>query len=258
MLTISEKFYSYGEQPSIRSLPSADNNFQALATSWLRAFTVRLKFPCNQIPKLHCTAVMTPEEEKALIDRIQREPHAFGEIFDRFYKPIFGYVCRRVLDYDLAKDITAETFMKAFINVHGFKWKGIPVSAWLYKIATNEVNLYFRNSRYKRQTFERIFDLDAVEKLPAEQSITEKEMWESAFRQQQEFLEIYHALKTLEIKYQEVLALRYFEHKDNHEIATILNKPEGTVKSLLSRGLEKLKKKINAEPQPKSKHALDM
>jgi RNA polymerase sigma-70 factor (ECF subfamily) len=52
-------------------------------------------------------------------------------------------------------------------------------------------------------------------------------------------------LKTLPLKYQEVIALKYFEGKENKEIAEILNINEGTLKSLLSRGLEKLRKKCN-------------
>ena len=54
-----------------------------------------------------------------------------------------------------------------------------------------------------------------------------------------------HELKTLPVKYQEVISLRYFEGKDNKEISEILGINEGTLKSLLSRGLEKLRKKCN-------------
>ena len=57
------------------------------------------------------------------------------------------------------------------------------------------------------------------------------------------------ALKTLPVKYQEVISLRYFEGKNNKEIIEILNMKEGTLKSLLSRGLEKLRNKM----QPNSK-----
>jgi RNA polymerase sigma-70 factor (ECF subfamily) len=51
-------------------------------------------------------------------------------------------------------------------------------------------------------------------------------------------------LKELNIKYQEVISLRYFEQRSVKEIAVILDKKEGTVKSLLSRGITKLKEKI--------------
>jgi RNA polymerase sigma-70 factor (ECF subfamily) len=56
---------------------------------------------------------------------------------------------------------------------------------------------------------------------------------------------VVNELKTLPVKYQEVISLRYFEGKENKEIVEILNINEGTLKSLLSRGLEKLRKKCN-------------
>jgi len=58
-------------------------------------------------------------------------------------------------------------------------------------------------------------------------------------------LAVLEGLKTLPVKYQEVISLRYFEGKDYKEITEILNINEGTLKSLLSRGVEKLRKKCN-------------
>jgi len=60
----------------------------------------------------------------------------------------------------------------------------------------------------------------------------------------EEFSEIQEKIAKLSIKYQEVIALRFFEKKEIHEIAEILGKKEGTVKSLLHRGLEKLRKML--------------
>ena len=57
------------------------------------------------------------------------------------------------------------------------------------------------------------------------------------------FTSVQQHLKTMDVKYQEVIALRYFEEKSLLEISAILEKPEGTVKSLLSRGIEQLRKK---------------
>ena len=70
----------------------------------------------------------------------------------------------------------------------------------------------------------------------------DRENIENEFKQHQDFLRIQLRLKQLPVNYQEVIALRYFEQKSIKEIAIILDKKEGTVKSLLSRGIEKLKK----------------
>jgi RNA polymerase sigma-70 factor (ECF subfamily) len=73
----------------------------------------------------------------------------------------------------------------------------------------------------------------------------DREAMESELQQHEQFVKVLGALKTLPEKHQEVIALRYFEGKNNREIAEILNLNEGTLKSLLSRGLEKLREKCN-------------
>ena len=73
----------------------------------------------------------------------------------------------------------------------------------------------------------------------------DKEELEVELQNHHQFLDVQKALKTLPEKYQEVIALRYFEGKSNKEIAEILGINEGTLKSLLSRGVEKLRIKCN-------------
>ena len=68
---------------------------------------------------------------------------------------------------------------------------------------------------------------------------------EAELQKHEQFMSVLKELKTLPVKYQEVIALRYFEGKENKEIAEILNINEGTLKSLLSRGVEKLRQKCN-------------
>ncbi|MFN2439080.1 MAG: RNA polymerase sigma factor, partial [Chitinophagaceae bacterium] len=70
---------------------------------------------------------------------------------------------------------------------------------------------------------------------------TEKAALEKAIQDHRQFFDVQQHLARLDIKYQEVIALRFFEEKSIKEIALILSKNEGTVKSLLSRGLEKLR-----------------
>jgi RNA polymerase sigma-70 factor, ECF subfamily len=186
---------------------------------------------------------MTLEQEKALLDNIHADPRHFGALFDHYYKKIFGYAYRRVLDYDIAKDITAETFLKAFLNIRTFTWKGISISSWLYKIATNDINSYFRKKKYSPEKLQSILDYELLSKN-GQMLEDEKEELEAELKAHSDFIQIQQHLKTLDTKYQEVIALRYFESKDILEISSILEKPEGTIKSLLSRGLEKLRKKI--------------
>lgn len=182
-------------------------------------------------------------EESALLLKIKEDLTAFTELFNLYYRPIFGYILRRTGNFDDTSDIAADTFHKAFLNISKFSYRGVSVKVWLYRIATNEVNQYFRNQQKHNAIFE---------KKPAEYSgqfqqylSEDKEAMEAELQKHQQFLDVLQQLKTLPVKYQEVIALRYFEGKDNKEISQILDTNEGTIKSLLSRGVEKLRKKCN-------------
>lgn len=182
---------------------------------------------------------MYSEEEKELLARIKKDPQAFAVLYDRYYNPIFAYVFRRLGNYETARDITAEVFLKAFHKIGGFEWRSVPISAWLYRIASNEINLSFRKSKYKPRFIE---DVRLHEYLQYEDGIeTERAALEKAFSENKEFVAVQRALLQLDDKYQEVIALRYFEEKTIREIALITGKNEGTIKSLISRGLDKLR-----------------
>ncbi len=86
---------------------------------------------------------MDLDSEKQLIRDIKADPLKFSIVFDQYYAPIFGYILRRVMDYHVACDIVSETFLKAFMNIGSFQWKGISVSYWLYRIASNEMKQFF-------------------------------------------------------------------------------------------------------------------
>ena len=182
-------------------------------------------------------------DEADLLNIIRKTPEKFSELFRLYYKPIFGYVLRRTGNFDDTADIAADTFLKAFRNINNFRYTGISVKIWLYRIATNEVNLYFRHRQKHNSLFERVTveDKNIFNSYLAE----DKNEIESELQQHEQFMLILKELKTLPVKYQEVISLRYFEGKDNKEIAEILSINEGTLKSLLSRGLEKLRQKCN-------------
>jgi RNA polymerase sigma-70 factor, ECF subfamily len=181
--------------------------------------------------------------EAELLRSIRNKPERFSELFKLYYRPIFGYILRRTGNFENTADIAAETFLKAFQHIHNFKYTGISVKVWLYRIATNEVNLYFRH----KQKHNSIFDTLNIEDRNIFNNYMEEDRndIETELQKHNQFVAILMELKTMPVKYQDVIALRYFEGKTNKEITEILNINEGTLKSLLSRGLEKLRKKCN-------------
>ncbi len=178
--------------------------------------------------------------EKDLISRASHDPVAFAVIYEKYYPAIFQYALKRVGSVKTAEDVTSNTFFNALKNLWRFRWQNIAFSAWLYRIATNEINLLFRQGKHKSISLEFLgecgFDPPALSDVESELDDAEAQL-----SRHEEFLEAQRLLARLPTKYQEVIALRFFEDKKISEIAKILGKKEGTVKSLLSRGLEKLR-----------------
>jgi RNA polymerase sigma-70 factor (ECF subfamily) len=175
---------------------------------------------------------MEIEREKILVARAKLEPEAFGELYEEYYSRIFGYVLRRTANLQLAQDITSEVFFKALKGINNFYWRGISFSSWLYRIASNEIaNSYRRNVNDHKY-------LQEVRTSPLSQDYISAEL---ELRKNEEYQTLWEGISRLPPEYQEVITLKYFEDKELKEIAEILRKPEGTVKSLLHRGIEKLR-----------------
>ncbi len=181
---------------------------------------------------------MTLAQERELLLGMKSDKKLFGVLYDNYFNSIFGYLYQRTGNYSLGQDMAAETFLKAYFKIDDFVWREISVSSWLYRIATNEANQFFRKRKYQPGILEKILDIELLQLTTSEE---DRLLLEAEMKAHDDFVLVQEKLKELPLHYQEVIALRYFENKDNVEIGRILEKPEGTIKSLLSRGLEKLR-----------------
>ncbi len=188
----------------------------------------------NKIPKV---------TEEELINVIKKDPSKFSLVFNEYYKMIFGYVFRRTGAFEATRDILSEAFRKAFLNIRYFSYRGISIKVWLYRIATNETNLYFRQRKYSSRVTEN-YDPSGQD-IFTEYLEEDRKSLELELLKNRQYNLVLGQIKKLPIRYQEVITLKYFEGKSNREICDILNRKEGTVKSLLSRGLKILKVKCN-------------
>jgi len=71
---------------------------------------------------------MLPGNEKELLRQIKEDPQVFALVYDEYYNSIFSYIFRRIANYDLARDATAETFLKAYQKIGFFEWRNITLS----------------------------------------------------------------------------------------------------------------------------------
>ena len=185
---------------------------------------------------------MDAETERSLIERAKKDSEAFGTLFEEHYPTTFAYVFRRVPDWNLSKDITSEVFFKAFKGLWRYRWQGIPFSSWLYRIATNEVRMYLRKKRPPVVSLDHLMEESGFEPVDPQTLEAERLEAERKLEAHADFLAIQSKILELPPKYQDVITLRYFERKTVKQVAEILNLKEGTVKSLLSRGVRKLQK----------------
>jgi RNA polymerase sigma-70 factor, ECF subfamily len=191
---------------------------------------------------------MDREEEYRIIESSRTDPEAFGGIFGDYYPAIFRYAMHRTGNAAVSGDIASETFFKALNKLYTYHRTEAPFSSWLYRIATNEINYYFRKRKYEPASYDAAVE-DGGFGEPAARVDVEREFMEAQALadKNRDFLEVKEAVSALPVKYQEVLALRYLEDKKISEIGAILGKSEGTVKSLISRGLDRLRKRFSSQ-----------
>jgi RNA polymerase sigma-70 factor, ECF subfamily len=179
------------------------------------------------------------EQERELVNRAKTDAKAFGLLYDEYYPKIFGYVLRRTAGAETASDITSEVFLKALENIKNFTWRNIPFSAYLYRIAEHEISNGYRHNRQLILLKQEIENSAIISAISLDDEIIRVE---ADIQKHEDFLLLHRCIIKLPNIYQEVIILKYFEKKQINEICMILGKREGTVKSLLNRGLKKLKK----------------
>lgn len=192
---------------------------------------------------------MTLEQERQLVEQARKDPDKFGVLFDKYYQQIFDYTIRRVGDVAVAQDLSSTVFYKAYRKLWQFKWRGLPFVAWLYRIASNEVKSYYRKSSAHMISLDDLkedvgFEVVGKENLEHELLKAELEL-EKHF----DFLRVMREIEKLDTKYQEVIHLKFFEQMKIKEMSQVLGKKPGTIKSLVSRGLSKLRHNLSQDPQ---------
>lgn len=170
------------------------------------------------------------QDERELIRRAKEyDVEAFAEIYERYYQSIFNYIYYRVSDTTLAEDLCSEVFLKAMEAIESFTFQGVPFSAWLYRIAGNLVI-----DHYRRQSAQPEVVLGDSRPLVADDNPG------AALEQQFTHQELRQALRKLTVDQQQVIILKFVDGLSNSEVAQILGKTEGAVKSLQHRALASL------------------
>ncbi|MCG6189695.1 RNA polymerase sigma factor [Maribellus maritimus] len=183
---------------------------------------------------------MGASDEKKLLSEIKKNPQKFEIIYDQYFDRIFSYVLKGVMDYETAKDICSEIFIKAFISIRRFRWNGVPIIIWLFKISQNEIRLYFRNQKYRPRYLNSEYEHLRNQTSPGVEE--EKIQVENRLQKMSTVKKLVADLNQLSENERDCISLKYIENLTTEEISQVLNLKTGTVKSHLSRGIEKLRK----------------
>jgi RNA polymerase sigma-70 factor (ECF subfamily) len=174
-------------------------------------------------------ALKREADERLLIEAAQEDPARFAELYEMNFERVYAYIVRRVQDRAEAEDLTAEVFHHALANLKRFEWRGIPFSAWLYRIAANLIS-----DRWQRSGRE-ITDPEQI----ASAQVTPAEIEEVERR-----ATIFRLVESLPAEQKRVVVLRFVEQKSIKEVAREVRKSEGAVKQLQFRALSTLRARM--------------
>jgi RNA polymerase sigma-70 factor (ECF subfamily) len=170
-------------------------------------------------------------DEKALALAADGDQEAFGALYERYVGRIYNYIYYRTGNQFDAEDLTARVFFRALRHIGNYTDRGLPFSAWLYRIAHNLVANWHRdNSRRKEIPLEEILLVRPNGEHP-----------ESALVQNEEIENLMRVIQCLPEERQQLLILKFVEHLSNAEIGQIMGRTEGAVKSLYHRTLLSLR-----------------
>ena len=150
-------------------------------------------------------------------------------LFEENYEKIVNYISARISNFSEAEELAAEVFLKALEHIDGFKNKGVPIEAWIYKIAHNITVDYYRKKKYPTITIEDVINMESYHN-------TEKKVIENLDKE-----EIKQALSKLSPLQQQVIQLRLISGLRSKEVAEIMEKSDGAIRELQRSGLKALR-----------------
>jgi len=174
------------------------------------------------------------QDEENLVRRAQqRDQKAFAQLYERYFDKIYRYVVLRIGNKTEAEDVTQQVFLNALQSISSFRWKGVPFSAWLFRIAHNQVVDYLRKKT--RQATESLDESLVISKSDP-QLVVEQRL---------DIEQLMLATKQLTKAQQEVIALRFVSELSTAQVAKVMGKSEGAVKALQHSAIVALRKALS-------------
>ena len=171
------------------------------------------------------------QDEQSLVQSAQRhDEEAFAQLYEKYFDKIYRYVALKIGNRVDAEDMTQQVFINALHSISSYKWRGIPFSAWLFRIAHNQVVDYLRK-KTRQPT------------MPLNESLTISESNPQKTTEQKLNIEqLVLATRKLTPAQQEVVFLRFAGELPIAQVAKIMGKSEGAIKALQHSAIVSLRK----------------
>lgn len=171
------------------------------------------------------------QDEQDLVHRAQNgDKEAFTELYETYFGKLYRYVVARIGNRAEAEDMTQQVFVKAYKSISSYRWRGVPFSAWLFRIAHNLVVDFFRKES-KRPT------------VPLEESlVASNDNVQQVVERRLDVERVMAATRQLTVAQREVVSLRFAGGLAIAEVARVMGKSEGAVKALQHSAIAALRR----------------
>lgn len=171
-------------------------------------------------------------DERVLVEAAQADLSKFEVLYELHFDRVYFFIVSRVHDRTIAEDLTSEVFHKALANLPNYQWRGTPFSAWLFRIASNEIVDYFKRSDREQQA-------DELEHPLAQPDLSSTDL--DFIERHVHFFRLVEQLPEIQ---RQVVWERFVDERSIREIARRLSKTEGAIKQLQFRALRTLRAQI--------------
>lgn len=177
----------------------------------------------------------SPEVEGLVARAKEGDRQAFAALYRTYLPTVYKFLHYRLNNKSQVEDMTAEVFLRALRKIGDFTWTGADFGAWLIRIARNLIYDDAKASRTK---------LEVVSEEMPEAPVSEHETAEGAALENFTNVEVYRAIKNLRPDQRDVITLRFLQGMSVQDVARVMGKKEGTIRTLQFRGLKALEKAL--------------
>lgn len=171
-------------------------------------------------------------QEEQLICAAQQNYKAFGPLYERYFDAVFGFVFNRTMNYELAGDLTSQTFIKAMHNIKKYELRGVPFQFWLFRIALNEISMFFRKNPFVEVP---------LSETKVDQLLDGYDETQNEDERSHQKIALVNALNQLNQEEVELIELRFFENRSFQEVALVFGCAEDAAKKRVYRIVAKLR-----------------